>query len=617
MDAVIRRTFGRYTIEELIREDAFQRVYRARWDQHLDPFALTLLDAHLGGDAGFADRFDAFGKSVSRLSHSSIVPLVDWGMEAGRPFLASPFVPARTLKHSRPPLGIAEAAGIAVRLGEALETCHRAGIVHAALNLQSIAMSPAGVPLIPNPGLVRFLLADGRMAHLGGGPVLFRSPEEANGDAPTALSDVYSLGTLLYWLLTGRPPYEAATAYALLAKRASNDPVLPSAIRPEIPKALEAQVLTAMARDPERRFRSAAGFAAALSSLQIGVAPATRHIPAPEPKELSAAPLFSEISPEETRRPVWKKVPSLPRAGIAMTGGSLLVLSLAAVAGAGQGGGRPETSVLFTETRAQVQQAPDSSPSRSDGMEQSKLPPAPPPKTVTISNPLTITMPFAPAAPLSTTQITTGTRIVNFGPTVTRTGTSGAELMAAFDDLMVVVNRQKGMPEGYAPADLAQIDGFVRSVGGPARMRRVVIDPLRRMIDAMKANGLDPAVVTTYRSYGDEQAVFQKWVAKLGQAEAEKMVPRPGFSEYQLGTAIDFASPSQNNELNAGFGETAEGKWLAANASRYGFIRSYPAGKENVTGYPAQPWHYRYVGDLAFYLEQRNLTLEEYAAGRR
>jgi D-alanyl-D-alanine carboxypeptidase len=181
--------------------------------------------------------------------------------------------------------------------------------------------------------------------------------------------------------------------------------------------------------------------------------------------------------------------------------------------------------------------------------------------------------------------------------------------------LTALVTKRRQLPASYVPEGLALVNGAVRSIG-EQRIRSVALDPLRRMVAEMNAAGLAPAVVSSYRSYATQEQTYAYWVRTLGQAQADRVSARPGHSEHQLGLAVDFGSPSTGYELEQTFAGTPEGRWLAANARRFGFIMSYPQGKEALTGYDFEPWHFRYVGAEAQAIADRGLTLEEYLAGR-
>jgi D-alanyl-D-alanine carboxypeptidase len=149
------------------------------------------------------------------------------------------------------------------------------------------------------------------------------------------------------------------------------------------------------------------------------------------------------------------------------------------------------------------------------------------------------------------------------------------------------------VPRSYAPWDLVPVSRA--GLAGTGQVRKVIIEDLRELADAARRAGKSLAVRSAYRSYDTQVAVFQSWVRRSGYEEALKFSARPGHSEHQLGTTIDFTTgPGQ--PLSSRFGDTPSGKWLARNGWRYGFVMSYPEGKRKVSCYGFEPWHWRYVG---------------------
>lgn len=180
------------------------------------------------------------------------------------------------------------------------------------------------------------------------------------------------------------------------------------------------------------------------------------------------------------------------------------------------------------------------------------------------------------------------------------------------DDLLVWVNQSRSLPPDYEPPDLVAITG-VPAVNPGLRLRAVALEALRRLVAAAHAEGLQLVVSSAYRSYQTQVATFNYWVRVLGEARAARVSARPGHSEHQLGTTVDLTSPRVNYQLSEAFGQTPEGRWLQANAHRFGFVMSYPAGQEEITGYDYEPWHYRYVGvEVATWVHEAGISLEEY-----
>jgi D-alanyl-D-alanine carboxypeptidase len=145
----------------------------------------------------------------------------------------------------------------------------------------------------------------------------------------------------------------------------------------------------------------------------------------------------------------------------------------------------------------------------------------------------------------------------------------------------------------YAPADLVPVGRA--GLKGEGSVRDVVIDDLRAMATAARKAGKPLAVRSAYRSYQTQVATFAMWVERSGYAQALRFSARPGHSEHQLGTTIDFTT-APGAPLSSTFGESPAGKWLARHGWEYGFVMSYPKGQRRVSCYGHEPWHWRYVG---------------------
>ena len=197
-----------------------------------------------------------------------------------------------------------------------------------------------------------------------------------------------------------------------------------------------------------------------------------------------------------------------------------------------------------------------------------------------------------------------------YWPTVTRQLLSNSESAGlAFcqnrsvsTELLTVVTQQFSLPESYVPPDLVSLsDYFDNSItlDQTLYVRQVVIDSLQRLIEEMHTAGLRPSIISAYRSF-DEQALAWHWWSNQYPGRVAILSSRPGYSEHQLGTTIDFGSPALDHLFHVDFANTAEGVWLTNNAHRFGFTQSFPTNTYNITGIKYEPWHFRYVGtDLA------------------
>lgn len=172
--------------------------------------------------------------------------------------------------------------------------------------------------------------------------------------------------------------------------------------------------------------------------------------------------------------------------------------------------------------------------------------------------------------------------------------------------IWVVVNKTRPLsPKDFRPNDLV-------SIGNGQLMREEPADALSKLITDAKLANLKITPLSGFRSYDTQVSVYSNEVKSFGQAVADTESARPGTSEHQTGLTVDVGGGGCG--IEDCFGSTPEGKWVAQNAYKYGFIIRYPEGKQSTTGYRYEPWHLRFVGtDLANEMHSQNiLTLEEF-----
>ncbi|UOE54067.1 M15 family metallopeptidase [Bacillus sp. CMF12] len=192
----------------------------------------------------------------------------------------------------------------------------------------------------------------------------------------------------------------------------------------------------------------------------------------------------------------------------------------------------------------------------------------------------------------------------------------GRNIIQNPENVMALVNKQFSLPDGYEPSKL-MIPEVAFSYGKldleKSYMRQDAAQALEKLFTGALNQGVELFAVSGYRSFTRQSQVFDAEVNRVGKEKAVLAVAIPGSSEHQTGLSMDISSRSANLELSEEFGETKEGKWLAENAHRYGFILRYPKGKEAITGYKFEPWHFRYVGtEAAKVIYEKKWTLEEY-----
>jgi len=178
------------------------------------------------------------------------------------------------------------------------------------------------------------------------------------------------------------------------------------------------------------------------------------------------------------------------------------------------------------------------------------------------------------------------------------------------DDLLALVTKETTLKSGYTPTDLLRIPDYMF----PARelwLREEALRQLEKLWQASADDGVTLTIISAYRSYGYQQTLFQNYANSYGEEAANRFSARPGQSEHQLGTTVDFGGTAV--DLKAAYADTDQGRWLAENAHRFGFAMSYPEGKEEITGYIFEPWHYRYIGpEAAAEWYEAGLSLKEF-----
>ncbi len=222
-----------------------------------------------------------------------------------------------------------------------------------------------------------------------------------------------------------------------------------------------------------------------------------------------------------------------------------------------------------------------------------------------------------PAAPAPTGTATANaasepTRQPAATPTAAPDPTVYAEVVPC-GDVLAPLDKEHRLPADCEPPDLEALPEAL-SAEGTQYLRREAAAALREFFDAAAKAGHRLYVNSSYRSYGVQAQTFDQWVQMYGLSYAEHTSARAGHSEHQLGTTADVGYPGHFLEE---FGGTPEAAWLEANSWKYGFIISYPEGKEDITGYAYEPWHIRYLGkDVAKKVNESGLTLHEYLLKR-
>lgn len=193
----------------------------------------------------------------------------------------------------------------------------------------------------------------------------------------------------------------------------------------------------------------------------------------------------------------------------------------------------------------------------------------------------------------------------------------GKKVITNPENIMALVNKQFSFPGDYTPPDLVRPNvpfSFGDQDIEKSYMRKEAAQALEKMFADAKKEQIRLFAVSGYRSYKRQEQIMNNQIAKAGSFEkAAQAVAPPGQSEHQSGLTMDISAESVQFDLLQSFETTKEGQWLANNAHKYGFILRYPKGKEEITQYMYEPWHFRYVGvQAAEEIFKHGWTLEEY-----
>lgn len=252
----------RYELNHLIARGGMAEVYRAH-DRLLDrPVALKVLFPELSVDRSFVERFRREAQAAANLSHPNIVPVFDWGEDTGTYFIVMEFIDGRPLSSilkSAGTLTPERTADIGSHVAAALGYAHKHGVIHRDVKPGNVLITDDGHVKVTDFGIARAINTEESLTQTGAvmGTATYFSPEQAEGLGVDARSDIYSLGVVLFEMVTGRPPFLGDSPVAVASKHVRDNPPAPRELNPQIPPTFEAIILKSMAKNPAHRYTNA------------------------------------------------------------------------------------------------------------------------------------------------------------------------------------------------------------------------------------------------------------------------------------------------------------------------------------------------------------------------
>ncbi|MEM7345631.1 MAG: protein kinase [Chloroflexota bacterium] len=334
MADLIGKSLGQYQIKEQIGAGGMATVFKAFQESINRHVAVKILPIHFANDPNFVKRFTQEAQAIAALEHPHIVPVYDFGTSNDLTYMAMRYVEGGTLSDLMgTKLSDERIVELISSVAKALDYAHSQGVVHRDIKPSNVLIGNHGEALLSDFGIAKMMGGnEGGTQLTGTGSILgtpdYMAPEQASGNQVDGRSDIYSLGVVLYELLTGHPPYQAKTPLAVVMMHINEPLPPPRQINPDIPEPLEQVVIKAMAKDPEKRYQTANEMAAALqdalltlkSTSQTGSMPTSSTTP-----DLTAPPPVTEAPAKKSRGMMWGVI-----AGIGVIG----LLCVAAAVGA-------------------------------------------------------------------------------------------------------------------------------------------------------------------------------------------------------------------------------------------------------------------------------------------
>jgi len=299
----------RYRVEARIGAGGMAEVYRGIDPVLNRPVAIKILLPQFARDGSFVDRFRREAQAVARLNHPNIVAVYDTGSTDDTQWIVMEFIEGRTLQEflssDRRPTPD-QACEIAEHICDALTAAHAKGVIHRDIKPGNVMVTRGGAVKLMDLGIARMVAGPETAPQTSAvlGTAAYMSPEQAQGQSVDARTDLYSLGAVLYEMLTGRPPFGGDSPVAIAYKQVNESPPLPSSLNADVSPQLDAVVLRALSKNPANRYQSAQEFAEDIRNARTGgVVSATPLLPAAEATQVISRPQPTSVLPPSEEPP--------------------------------------------------------------------------------------------------------------------------------------------------------------------------------------------------------------------------------------------------------------------------------------------------------------------------
>jgi serine/threonine protein kinase len=318
MSNLINQSLGRYHILEQLGEGGMAIVYKA-YDTRLErDVAVKVIRTEkltIETMGKTLKRFEREAKALAKLTHPNIVPITDYGEHEDKPYLVMPHLPGGTLKQllKGKPMPWEDAVRLLIPIARALHYAHQQGIIHRDVKPSNILITQSGEPMLTDFGIAKILIDTDETADLTGtgmgvGTPEYMSPEQFQGKGVDARTDIYSLGVLLYEIVTGRKPYQADTPAAVLIKQATDPLPRPKGFIPDLPDTVERILLKALSKGVDDRYQSMSEFGSALDGLIKQSVPDKGAASVGRPESLTSQESPTPVKPSVSQLPsLWKR----------------------------------------------------------------------------------------------------------------------------------------------------------------------------------------------------------------------------------------------------------------------------------------------------------------------